>query len=38
MTRIATAQLGDAATFAVAAAYFTGFVLAVEMALSKLIY
>lgn len=38
MTRTATAQPGEAATFAVAAAYFTGFVLAVEMALSKLVY
>jgi hypothetical protein len=38
MTRTATAQLGDAATFAAAAAYFTGFLLAIEMALSKLIY
>ena len=38
MPRIATAQLGEAATFAAAAAYVTGFVFAVELALSKLIY
>lgn len=38
MTRIATAQLGEAATFAVTAAYFISFVVAVEMALSKLVY
>ncbi|MDB5965194.1 MAG: hypothetical protein JWQ72_1694, partial [Polaromonas sp.] len=38
MTRIGTAQLGEAATYALAAAYFTSFVVAVEVALSKLIY
>lgn len=38
MSRIGTAQLGEAATYALAAAYFTGFVVAVEVALGRLIY
>lgn len=35
---IASDRLGDAATYAVAAAYLGGFVLALEAALSKLVY
>jgi hypothetical protein len=40
MTRTDTATnlLGEAATFALATAYFGGFVIAIEAALSRLVY
>lgn len=38
MNRIGTEQLSDAATYAFALAYFGSFVVAIEAALSKLVY
>lgn len=38
ITHAATDHFGEAAAYAAAAAYFTGFVLAIEAALSKLVY
>jgi hypothetical protein len=37
-THIATSLLGEVATYALATAYFGGFVVAIEAALSRLVY
>jgi hypothetical protein len=37
-THAATSLLGEAATYALATAFFGGFVIAVEAALSRLVY
>jgi hypothetical protein len=37
-TALATSLLGEAATYTMAAAYFGGFIIAIEFALSRLVY
>ena len=37
-TYLTTSRLGEAVGFALAAAYFGGFVIAIEAALSRLVY